>query len=235
MHDRSSLPSTSRTFSQTPAGRQRAPPGLSVVTSGSKEIHSAGLGDQQPYPSPPMSGSPPPSLPPASSSSGPHASSSVLGSTTAGYSTSHDGSLPVLAAPPVYAPPAARVPQYHTPATSNPRETFSQLPQEYQSQEPHPSTAQQFSQRYPHAGHSQLEGQSGGGESSFAAAQSPAVRGPRGGGGRRAKAHVRTACVNCKKAHLSCDDARPCSRCISTGKTVREAFSLLKGVTMEND
>ncbi|KAI9301720.1 hypothetical protein BJ944DRAFT_271048 [Cunninghamella echinulata] len=31
--------------------------------------------------------------------------------------------------------------------------------------------------------------------------------------------HVRTACVNCKKAHLACDAERPCKRCISVGKT----------------
>ncbi|KAK6544596.1 hypothetical protein TWF694_001284 [Orbilia ellipsospora] len=35
---------------------------------------------------------------------------------------------------------------------------------------------------------------------------------------RRAKAHVPSACVNCKNAHLACDVQRPCPRCISTGK-----------------
>ncbi|TID21322.1 gb [Venturia nashicola] len=35
---------------------------------------------------------------------------------------------------------------------------------------------------------------------------------------RRAKAHVARACQNCKKAHLSCDEARPCARCVSSGK-----------------
>ncbi|SAM02569.1 hypothetical protein [Absidia glauca] len=33
------------------------------------------------------------------------------------------------------------------------------------------------------------------------------------------KPHVRTACINCKKAHLACDAERPCKRCISVGKT----------------
>jgi hypothetical protein len=37
---------------------------------------------------------------------------------------------------------------------------------------------------------------------------------------RRGKAHVAKACQNCKKAHLSCDDARPCSRCVATRKEV---------------
>lgn len=35
---------------------------------------------------------------------------------------------------------------------------------------------------------------------------------------RRAKAHVASACVNCKKAHLACDAQRPCPRCVSIGK-----------------
>ncbi|KAF2422379.1 hypothetical protein EJ08DRAFT_664850 [Tothia fuscella] len=35
---------------------------------------------------------------------------------------------------------------------------------------------------------------------------------------RRAKAHVARACQNCKKAHLSCDEVRPCARCVSSGK-----------------
>ena len=38
---------------------------------------------------------------------------------------------------------------------------------------------------------------------------------------RRAKAHVASACVNCKRAHLSCDVQRPCSRCVAGGKEVR--------------
>ncbi|KAF9996377.1 hypothetical protein BGZ79_009875 [Entomortierella chlamydospora] len=32
------------------------------------------------------------------------------------------------------------------------------------------------------------------------------------------KAHVPSACINCKKAHLACDLSRPCKRCISVGK-----------------
>jgi len=38
--------------------------------------------------------------------------------------------------------------------------------------------------------------------------------------GRKAKAHVASACVNCKRAHLSCDVQRPCARCVATGKQV---------------
>merc|ERR1711881_295174 len=35
---------------------------------------------------------------------------------------------------------------------------------------------------------------------------------------RRTKAHVAKACQNCKKAHLSCDEQRPCTRCVASGK-----------------
>jgi hypothetical protein len=43
---------------------------------------------------------------------------------------------------------------------------------------------------------------------------------------RRTKAHVASACVNCKKAHLSCDVQRPCGRCVASGKQV--SFPLSK-------
>ena len=39
---------------------------------------------------------------------------------------------------------------------------------------------------------------------------------------RRAKAHVPSACVNCKKKHLACETKRPCNRCMQTGKEVRD-------------
>lgn len=38
---------------------------------------------------------------------------------------------------------------------------------------------------------------------------------------RRAKAHVPSACVNCKRKHLACETRRPCNRCVQTGKEVR--------------
>lgn len=48
---------------------------------------------------------------------------------------------------------------------------------------------------------------------------------------RRAKAHVASACVNCKRKHLGCDSARPCRRCVVAGKEVRlltcRKFSIL--------
>lgn len=52
-------------------------------------------------------------------------------------------------------------------------------------------------------------------ETSQIATQSSGFR-----GGRKAKAHVASACINCKRAHLSCDIGRPCARCIASGKQV---------------
>lgn len=40
---------------------------------------------------------------------------------------------------------------------------------------------------------------------------------------RRTKAHVASACVNCKKKHLGCDPGRPCRRCVLSGKAVSMA------------
>src|SRR5436305_303823 len=37
---------------------------------------------------------------------------------------------------------------------------------------------------------------------------------------RKTKAHVASACVNCKKKHLRCDDSRPCRSCVQSGKEV---------------
>lgn len=42
---------------------------------------------------------------------------------------------------------------------------------------------------------------------------------------RRAKAHVPSACVNCKRKHLACETRRPCNRCVQTGKEVRRPWT----------
>ena len=39
---------------------------------------------------------------------------------------------------------------------------------------------------------------------------------------RRAKAHVPSACVNCKRKHLACETRRPCNRCLQAGKEVNQ-------------
>lgn len=51
------------------------------------------------------------------------------------------------------------------------------------------------------------------------------IAGPSYTRGRKSKAHVASACVNCKRAHLSCDVNRPCARCVASGKQV--SFSLV--------
>lgn len=43
--------------------------------------------------------------------------------------------------------------------------------------------------------------------------------------GKKAKTHVASACVNCKRAHLSCDVQRPCARCVASGKQVSLSFA----------
>ncbi|MCJ1252244.1 hypothetical protein MMC24_000048 [Lignoscripta atroalba] len=51
---------------------------------------------------------------------------------------------------------------------------------------------------------------------------------------RRAKAHVPSACVNCKRKHLACETRRPCSRCLQAGKEVSKLRDLgLDGYTAD--
>lgn len=42
---------------------------------------------------------------------------------------------------------------------------------------------------------------------------------------RKSKSHVASACINCKRAHLSCDVQRPCARCVASGKQVSFGWS----------
>lgn len=46
---------------------------------------------------------------------------------------------------------------------------------------------------------------------------------------RRAQAHVASACIHCRSAHLSCDVQRPCSRCVATGKEVSHIYHDTEG------
>lgn len=36
---------------------------------------------------------------------------------------------------------------------------------------------------------------------------------------RQRQKHVRVACIHCKRAHLACDNCRPCKRCVRLGRT----------------
>lgn len=48
------------------------------------------------------------------------------------------------------------------------------------------------------------------------------------------RSHVTKACVNCKKAHVSCDNARPCSRCQERGKSCTDGDSKKRGRKKRN-
>jgi hypothetical protein len=50
-------------------------------------------------------------------------------------------------------------------------------------------------------------------------------------GSRRSKTHVASACINCKRAHLSCDVQRPCARCVASGKQVSCACNVTANET----
>lgn len=45
---------------------------------------------------------------------------------------------------------------------------------------------------------------------------------------RRPKAHVASACVNCKRKHLRCDATRPCRRCVQAGKEVSDTKRFIR-------
>lgn len=48
---------------------------------------------------------------------------------------------------------------------------------------------------------------------------SPTSDGSSSTGRKSIKAHVPSACLNCKRAHLACDVGRPCRRCVNLGKS----------------
>ncbi|KAL2396872.1 hypothetical protein ABEF93_004102 [Exophiala dermatitidis] len=74
-----------------------------------------------------------------------------------------------------------------------------------------------FALSYPHPGSyqspSSLPTSSVGGQESRYVLSSVSPR-----SARKAKAHVASACINCKKKHLRCDNSRPCRRCVASGK-----------------
>ena len=145
------------------------------------------------YPSPPMSNPPsPPRFPQDRPASTPHEPRVAAGATT---TTTTAFPMPVAAPS-----SAAYGTPLHTPRTPGP---FMQT---------QTTTATiQISQSFPAYSTSQtlppFGTQSEAGPSSLK-------------GGRKSKAHVASACINCKRAHLSCDVNRPCARCVSSGKQV---------------
>ncbi|KAM3424055.1 hypothetical protein BST61_g11394 [Cercospora zeina] len=154
-----------------------------------------------PYPSPPMSNPPSPRRPPRHEPASPLREPRTAVATPAPPVTSP--SMPVAAAiSPAYGPvshpsgaSALFRHAYPTATISHPARPSSS----YGTTQSHPSFV----------GH----------PASFASATSSSTDAPTGQrGGRKSKAHVASACINCKRAHLSCDVNRPCTRCVSTGK-----------------
>lgn len=50
---------------------------------------------------------------------------------------------------------------------------------------------------------------------------------------RKSKVHVPSACVNCKRKHLRCDNSRPCPRCIQSGKEVRNTIHAVPPISAD--
>ncbi|KAI9709563.1 MAG: hypothetical protein M1820_003323 [Bogoriella megaspora] len=183
----------------------------------SRDSAISGLGTsivQPPYPSPPMSSSPSPPVP---------AQSIAEAITEIETTELHQGN-------------AARDLQTHRSITTSVQSPHSRTVQSTPSPvTPYPGAAQRpsreasFNPDALRAVESNVHGQL---SDSTVAALAPAMfadgqtdasavddaLAARNKSSRRPKVHVASACVNCKKAHLSCDVQRPCARCVSTGK-----------------
>lgn len=156
------------------------------------------------YPSPPMSS--PPS-PPLSAGELSHGAASEPSAIVPASSTSANVTAPTLPIPPpivqATAPPAPAPPPQHSGTLLDRPALASSLTG--------PSWSQAPSFGILHTG--------------IVASGAPAfTTGPALAGqssnrsGAKSKAHVASACINCKRAHLSCDVQRPCARCVASGK-----------------
>ena len=156
--------------------------------------------DEPCYPSPPMSSPPSPPGPPAEYSQGAASEPGTSVASTAAPAFSFVPSLPAAAATVQFArPPLPFGPAQYA---SSPRE---QLAASATAQYPIPGVLQ--------AGITVTSGPAAMAGPSFTAPSSTRT-------GRKSKAHVASACINCKRAHLSCDVQRPCARCVASGKQV---------------
>ncbi|EHK43189.1 hypothetical protein TRIATDRAFT_34761 [Trichoderma atroviride IMI 206040] len=169
------------------------------------------------YPSPPMSGSPPLPLRPAQEAGsrgsevpGYYTASRVLDGLRGGPAQLSPGNLREQASS--LARPYAQEPAMRSPyAYPRPEESGRIIPYVSQhhhgmpqaiSQTAYPTSTPSNSEGYPVPDRPQTEPQP---------YTSPKSQ-------RKAKGHVASACVPCKKAHLRCDAQRPCSRCLGSGK-----------------
>lgn len=117
-----------------------------------------------------------------------------------------------------------------TSGLSNPPSTSTSLPTSRPAEGPQVSEPRQQlpASNVTKAGESTTPGSSGsGGPQAQPAPASIHPSSPKNTGralpprsSRRPKSHVASACVNCKRKHLGCDSARPCRRCVVSGKSV---------------
>ena len=150
-------------------------------------------------PTPPMSGSPPLEHP---SDLAP-----IAGRRRKRSETPPQAPVPTTATPPTPLEQTAQGSNYHATRSSLPLDITGQQPP-YTSGYPQPPSLSYG------AGSSMGLVTSSPPETRYA----PGQASPRAT--RKTKAHVASACVNCKKKHLRCDNARPCRRCVQSGKEV---------------
>ena len=171
------------------------------------------------YPSPPMSSPPSPPGPPPEYSRGTRSEAGTLGPPSTIPAVSFVPGLPVTGPPTQFARPPPPPPLGYIPYTPP-----------LLGQPTGPPGAP-----FSVAGIAQ-------GRSTFASGPSiPALAEGSSGGatsstrtGRKSKAHVASACINCKRAHLSCDVQRPCARCVASGKHVSLCHRLITAVRETN-
>ncbi|KAF2631953.1 hypothetical protein BU25DRAFT_331440 [Macroventuria anomochaeta] len=206
----------------TPFGRPTEPEvGLAKLFS----KFSPSRSEQQGYPSPPMSEPHSPSQRPAR----------TVESERHQYPAPVSAPHRVEAGPPLPPPPSALFdPRQPLPSQSNPQQRPLYPGGHHPQQQAHhyqpghateyasygaPSAPQSYAYGYPPAGASSYGpgAQHAGPQTQPAAMIAPPPARPTKPA-RRTKAHVASACVNCKKAHLSCDVQRPCGRCVASGK-----------------
>jgi Fungal Zn(2)-Cys(6) binuclear cluster domain len=217
------------TLSNSSSWRQRRPD--LVLVQSTKWSYSAYR--DRAYPSPPMSGSPTSPRRPTTQFTDDRSAGAFNFSATAATSApgSQGSQTPRTSMDGPVAVPAGYQPHQHQQQYGQYRPPYPEQ-QRYELQprpiSTHPALAPQYQPSYSQApqpgplplvptSRSQVPGMATfQGPTSLAGASNPRVTRT----SRRAKAHVARACQNCKKAHLSCDEARPCARCVSSDKQV---------------
>lgn len=154
------------------------------------------------YPSPPMSS------PPSPTRQSPDVSTLITSSEPYTQASTTTVGIPATTSAPSFNPPTA------VPSTFAPP---GYVTTSY-SQPPGPPQAEAASVSSAGA----VYGSSGYGSIQYATPAQPALGSSSVRGGRKSKTHVASACINCKRAHLSCDVQRPCARCVAAGKQVSD-------------